>query len=107
MDGDIHLVVVLINDADDFLIATLRTWNLDQSSELSDAEVDMHKIVARLHLLQLLHRERHLPGACLVRLEVVFMEPVEDLMVGEAASLEIAVHEPLVHGLVHGDKVVA
>ena len=65
VDGDIHLVVVLIDDADHLLIAA-SCRHPDESAKLADAEIHMHDVVAGLHLLQLLHRESHLAGSCSV-----------------------------------------
>ena len=63
VDGYIHLVVVRVDDANHLLIAVAHR-HTNQSAKLSDAEIHVHDIVARLHLLQLLHRERHLAGTC-------------------------------------------
>ena len=65
----------------------------------------MHNEVARLHLLQLLHGESHFARAGLIRLEVVFMETVEDLMVGEEAQTKIVVGKALMKSMVDGSKL--
>ena len=91
MYRDIDLVVVLVDDAYDLLI-TLRNgavgilcrgWHSDETSELSDAEIDMHDEVARLHLLQLLHGEGHLASLGTLTLQLVFVETLENLVVSE------------------------
>jgi len=75
MDGHIHLVVVLVDDADDLLVLGVggRLGNSGglngypyQSAKLADAEVYVHDEVARLHLLQLFHGEGNLSGPCAV-----------------------------------------
>ncbi len=104
MDRDIHLVVVLIDDAYYLLRATSNGRYLDESAELTDAEVDMHDVVAGLHLLQFLHGDGHLARPRLIRLDAVFMEAVEDLMVGEAANLHVVIDESLVYGTVDGNE---
>ena len=63
VDAHIHLVVVLIHDADHLLIAVAGR-HTHQSAELSDTIIHMHDEVAIIHLLQLLHGERHLSGSC-------------------------------------------
>ena len=52
--------------------------------------------------MDLLEREGHLSTAGLVAAEVVLVETVEDLMVGEDADAEVAVDETLVECLVDG-----
>ena len=95
MDAHVHLVVIGIDDADDLLVLLgVGRWVLGvggndghsyQSGKLSDAQVHMHDIVAGFHLLQFLHRERHLAVAGSIRTEVVLMITVEYLVVGEKA----------------------
>ena len=62
----------------------------------------MYDEVARLHFLQFLHRQCHLSGPCSVRLEVVFMETVEYLVVRKEAQTEVGVGESLVQSVVNG-----
>ena len=65
VDAHIHLVIVLIHDADHLLIAVAGR-HTHQSAELSDTIIHMNDEVAIIHLLQLLHGERHLSGSCRV-----------------------------------------
>ena len=99
MDGDIHGVAALIDDADHLLV-TLARGHPDQTGEFADAEIDMHDEVTGLHLLQLLHRERHLSGTGGVGSEAVFVETVKNLMVGKQAHTCQIVGEPGMKGLV-------
>ena len=108
MDGDIDLVVVLKDDADDLLVllfARLSTGILyghaHKATELADAKVDMHHIVADFHLLQFLHRQGHLPRTGTVGLEIVLMEAVKDLVIGKETHLHVVISKALVQGLVH------
>ena len=56
MDGDVNLVVMLVDDADDLLIGCLlpigrRERQPDQSAKLTDTIVDMHKVISDFHFL--------------------------------------------------------
>ena len=59
MYGDIYLVILLVDDADDFLISLLDGAvgisgggrNTHKSCKLSDTKIYMHYEVTRLHLL--------------------------------------------------------
>ena len=75
-----------------------------QPGEPSDSQIYMHDIVAGLHLLQFLHRERHLTVAGCIRTEVILMITVEYLMVGEEAELQRIVGEPFVERMVNGGE---
>ena len=59
VDGDIHLIVVGVDDADHLLITVARR-HTHQSAKLADTEIHMHDEIAGFHLLQLLHGEGHL-----------------------------------------------
>ena len=61
----------------------------------------MNNKVTRFHLHEFLHGESHLAGPCLVALEVVLVESVEYLVVGEKAGVQLMVYEALVQGLVN------
>ena len=95
MDAHVHLIIIGIDDADDLLVLLgVGRWALGvcgndgdsyQSGKLTDTQIHMHDIVAWFHLLQFLHRERHLAVAGGIRTEVVLMITVEYLVVGEKA----------------------
>ena len=104
MDGHIDLVIVLIDDAYHLLRATAHGRHFNQATEFSDTEINVHDIVTRLHLLQLFHCDGDLTRPCFVGLDAILMEPVEDLVVGEATYLCIVIDETLVHGAVNGDE---
>ena len=61
----------------------------------------MHYIVARLKLTELLERDSHLTTARLVATQVILVETVEDLMVGEACHAHRRVGKSPVNGLVY------
>ena len=104
VDGHVHLVVVLVHDANHLLVAVAH-GHAHQSAKLAYTEVYVHDKVAGFHLLQFLHGERHLSCACRVGAQTVLVEPVEYLVVGKEAALAVVVHESLVQGFVHGHKV--
>ena len=91
---------MLIGDLDHLLIGLLALRIGDrhthQATELSDAVIYMHHKIADFKLLDLLQRECHLTTAGLVALEVVFMETVEDLVIGEEADAEVIVGKAFV-----------
>ena len=95
MDGHEHHIVVLIDELDDLLrgVAIGQTY---QARKLADAVVDMYHIVTRLELAELLQGKSYLSASCPVTPEAIFMEAVEDLMVGEEATPQGMVGESLV-----------
>ena len=84
VDGHIHRVFMQVCNLD-HLLHHIALWHSHQSSEPSHAVVYMHHIIANLKLLYLLQRQCHLASMCLVALQVVFVEAVKDLVVGEEA----------------------
>ena len=114
MDAHVHLIIICIDDADDLLILlgvggrVLGVGGNDghsyQSGKLSYAQIHVHDIVAGLHLLQFLHRERHLAVAGSIRTEVVFMITVEYLVVGKEAEFQRVVGKTLVERMVNGGE---
>ena len=66
--------------------------------------IDMDHEVADFELLDLLQRERHLTTAGLVALQVVLMETVEDLMIGEETDAQVVVGKTLMERLVNWRK---
>ena len=75
---------MLIGDLDHLLV-TIALGHPHKSTELADTVIHMYHIVTNLKLLDLLQRECHLTTACLVALEIILMETVENLMIGENA----------------------
>ena len=95
MDGDVHLVVVLIDDAYHLLIR-ISSGDAHQSAKSPYTKIDMHDEIAGLHLLQLFHRQGEFSCPRPVALETVFMKTVEYLMVGEEADAQVVVDESFV-----------
>ena len=89
---------MLIENLDHLLIA-ISLWHSHQASELTDAMIDMHHVVANLKLLDFLQRESHLTTTGLIALEVILMETVEYLMIGEDADTKIIVSKAFMKGL--------
>ena len=94
---------MLIEDLDhllkDLLPCSILDRHPNQTTELSHTMIDMYHEVANLKLLDLLQREGHLTTAGLVALEVILMETVENLVVGEEADAQIVVGKTLMEGI--------
>ena len=126
MNRHIEFVVVLKNHSDDFLVGLPpppSSWrgsravaspcwgrlvgadgHTDQTTELSDAVIDVDEVVADFHFLQLLHRQRHFSCPRLLAFEVVLVESVENLVVGEETRLQIVVDETIVERFIDSDE---
>ena len=105
----------LIDDFDHFLVgrnirsilsilinrSILSDRHAHEAPELTDTMVDMHDIVTDFKLTNLLQRQCHLTTSCLVRAQRIFMEAVEDLMVGEHTKLQVVVDETSVKRAVY------
>ena len=76
----------------------------NETTEATDAVIYMNDIVANLELLQFLQRQRHLATTGTVAAQVVLMEAVEDLVVGEHAHLQVVVGKACMEGLGDGGK---
>ena len=98
MDAYVNLVVVLVYNAD-YLLVTVARGDAHQACETPYAEVYVDDVVARFHLLQLLHSQRHLARTGGIGAQTVLVEAVEYLMVGEEAGLHRIVGKALVQGL--------
>ena len=111
MNRHIEFVVVLENHSDDFLIMFgVGCWvlgvdgNADEPSELPDAVIDVDEVVTDFHFLQFLHRQRHFSRPRLLAFEVVLVESVENLVVGEETRLQIVVDETIVQRFIDGNE---
>ena len=100
MNGNEHYIVILIDQFDDFL-CSISVRNPHQTGKTSDTVVDMDHIIARLEHIQLLQRKSHLSAAGFVAAKVVFMETVENLMVGKDTAAQGMVNESLVQSMVY------
>ena len=81
-----------------------------QAAETPHTMVDVHDIVAHLDLVQFLERQREFATASAVAFEAVFVETVENLVVGEDTQTAFVIHKALVESLFHcgkGDVVAA
>ena len=99
---------MLVEDLD-HLLKGLLALSVDdghpyQSAKLTHTMINMDHKVANLELQDLLQREGHLTTAGLVALEVILMETVEYLVVGEEADAQIVVGKTLVKGILDGGK---
>ena len=112
MYGDIYFVVLLINDADNLLVSLCNGtvgifccgWHSDKTCKLTNTKIYMYYEVARLHLLQLLHRESHLTPLGTLALKLVFMEALEYLVVGKENHLHAVIDISLMNGSLNGGR---
>ena len=104
VNGDEHHIVVLIDYLDDFLHGAA-IGNAYQTTELPDPVIYVNHIIADVKLLKFFQRKSHFAAPRLIAAEVILMETVENLMVGEKARLEVVVGKPGVQSTVHGSKV--
>ena len=98
MDRHIHLVVALIYDSDN-LLEGFTYWHTDKSGKLTDSVVNMNDKVTRLHLLKFLHSKCHLTGTSRLSTEIVLMETLKNLVIGEETEAEVVIHESLMKSL--------
>ena len=96
----VYDVATLIYDSYHLLIGTT-CWHTHKTGKLAYSVIHMNNVIARFHLLKFLHRECNLTRASLVRPQIVLVETVEYLMVGEETDAQSVVGEALMQGLVH------
>ena len=66
--------------------------------------INMNNIVSRFKLIKFLQRKRHLSATCLVAAEIVFMETVEYLMVGEYTQTHCMIYETFMKSAIYRFK---
>ena len=103
MDGHEHHIVVLIDELDD-LLHLVAVGDAYQSAKASNAMINVNNIVAQLKLLYFLQRERHTSAVGFLALEVVLVEAVKYLMVGEETGLQVIVHITGMKSALHGGE---
>ena len=101
MYGNEHHVIVLVYEFDDLLCGIAAGYP-DQSGKFTYAVIGVHHIVAGMKHVEVFQCQSHFSGSGLVAFQIVFVEAVEYLMVGEAAYLRIVVDEAFMQGLVDG-----
>ena len=92
VDGDEDAVVVLVDELDHLLCRAV-DLGTQEAAELSDSVVDMDDIVPCLYGGKFLEREGQFSGAGAVALEGIFVETVENLVIGEKAPFRTVVNE--------------
>ena len=103
MNRHIGLVAVQVGELDHFLWRAVHR-GANQSAELAHTQVLMNDVVALLNLVEFLERKGQLARAGTVALEVILVETVKNLVVGEDAHLQVIVHKALVQCAQHGLK---
>ena len=108
MDRYVDTVALLVENLYHLLVSlfprSIGDRHTDETTELTYAMIDMHHEIANLKLLDLFESKGHLSTAGLVALEVVFVETVENLVVGEDTDFEVVVGETVVEGFADGNK---
>ena len=103
VDRYVDAVALLVENLYHLLVSlfpsSIGDRHADETAEFSYTVIDMHHKITNLKLLDLLKREGHLSTAGLVALKIVFVETVENLVVGEDADFEVVVGEAVVEGL--------
>ena len=94
VDGDVCLVTVQVGEFDHLLRRAVHV-DAQQASEFAHTQVFVDDIVAFLDLVEFLEREGEFARTCAVALEVVLVETVKYLVVGEDTQLQVVVNETL------------
>ena len=95
MDADEHVRPVAVVELDHLLRLAVHRRG-DESSELGDAVVGMHDVIAYLQLVDLAQGDDGFAAARVLAGQRHAVEALEDLMIGVAADLQSPIHEPLV-----------
>ena len=103
MNRDEHRGIVFIDQFYHLLRLAVHGGG-NQSTELRDAVVGVHHIVAHLQLVNLFQGDDGFPTAGVLARECHAVETLEYLMVGVAANLQPVIHKPLMQYAFHGDK---
>ena len=103
VDANKDDVVVVIDELDD-LLHLVAVGDAYQPAKASNAMIHVNDIVAQLKLLYFLQRERHTSAVGFLALEVVLVEAVKYLMVGEETGLQVIVHITGMKGALHGGE---
>ncbi len=103
VDGDQQDVVACIDELHHLAHLTV-VLGAQQAAESSHTVVGVYDVVAHLDLSEFAQAQCKLAGACPVASQGVFVETVENLVVGEHACLCLVVHKALVEGAVYGGE---
>ena len=104
VDGYENGVVVLILDLDDFLHRAVTAGNAHETNELPHPVIDVNDVVAGFKLADFLEGERHFCVTGVVGTQIVFVEAVEDLMIGVECGANRRVAETFVQSEVDGGE---
>ena len=112
VNRDVDGIATLVGNLDHLLILlavgcwllAVSYWHTHQTAKLADAVIHVYHVVTYFKLLYLLECQRHLTRTGLIALEVVLMETVKDLMVGQEAGTGVSINKALVQRMVDGHK---
>ena len=97
-------VVVLIHQLDEFLLLTIRSRHTHQSRKLPYSVIYVYHIITGFKLHEFLKRQREFSVSCAVTLKVIFVETVEDLMIGKKGNAQRFVNKSFVKRMQNGRK---
>ena len=92
VDGNVCLITVQVGEFNHLLRRAVHV-DAQQAAEFAHTQVLMNDIVAFLDLVEFLEREGEFARACAVALEVVLVETVKYLVVGEDTELQVIVNK--------------
>ena len=104
VDGNENHIVIFIHQFDEFLLLTICTRHAHQSSKLPYTVIHVYDIIAGFKLHEFLKRQCEFSVAGAVALEVIFVETVEDLVVGKEGDAQRLVNKSFVQGVQDGRK---
>ena len=100
-------VVVLILDLNDFLHRAVAAGNAHETDKLPHPVIDVNHVVAGFKLADFLEGERHFCVPGVVGTQIVFVETVEDLVIGVERGTDRRVAEAFVQSEVDGGEKCA
>src|SRR5574344_788448 len=104
MYGNKDNVIVLIDKFYN-LLSTVSVRNSYKSSETSYSMVNMYHIITYFELVQLFQSKSNLSISCSLTLQVIFMETVENLMVGKETTLYCVIYKSLMKSPVYRSEI--
>ena len=100
VDGHENDVAIQVDEFDHLLHGAVDT-GAQQAAEFAYAVIFVHNVVTHFNLAQFLERKGQFSATRTVALEVVLVETVENLVVGEHAQMQIFIDKSLVHSAQH------
>ena len=103
MNRDKNHIVILVNQTHHFL-RSISIGNTYQSSETSHTMVCMHYVISGSKLIQFLQAQGYLTATGLVAFQIVFMETVEQLVIGKDTETQSIIRKTFMQSALYGCK---